>query len=232
MKPKRSPIKIVAAALAVAATVISWRYVFLPRYRPATLGKHVIGIDVSRHQGTIDWQRVANDEIQVAYLKASEGKDYADPMYQRNRVEAQKNNIEIGAYHFFTLCSPGKLQAAQFIREARLETLELPPAVDLELIGSCALRPPRTEVHQQVSDFVAEVERSTNRKVILYIGKSFDDRYEISTHIKRLRWELSFSHRPNIEWAIWQVHGLGKVDGIKGPVDLDLFDLQQLRDEP
>jgi lysozyme len=216
------------AALVTVGVSTGFCFGYLPHYRPATLGRYVHGIDVSHHQGNIDWKLVAQDDIKAAYLKATEGNDYIDPRYQQNRVGAQRHGIDIGAYHFFTLCSSGMEQAVQFTAEAQLQTLELPPAVDLELIGSCKRRPPTSDVQREVSVFVREVERISKREVLLYIGKSFNDRYAISAHIQRRRWELSFAHRPNFKWAVWQVHGFAKIDGISGRVDLDLFDLNQL----
>jgi lysozyme len=216
------------AALVTVGVSTGFGFGYLPHYRPATLGRYVHGIDVSHHQGNVNWKLVAKDGIDAAYLKATEGNDYSDPRYQQNRVDAQQNGIDIGAYHFFTLCSPGLEQAAQFIKEAQLQTLDLPPAVDLELIGSCKSRPPVSDVQREVSVFVREVERISKREVLMYIGKSFNDRYAISAQIQRQRWELSFAHRPNMRWAVWQVHGYAKVDGITGRVDLNLFDLNEL----
>ncbi len=218
--------RIIAVAVALAA---AWWFVYLPHYRPATLGQFTHGIDVSHHQGTINWARVADDGIKVAYLKATEGNDYQDRLYQRNRDEARKQGIKVGAYHFFTLCSPGREQAANFIATIRDDTpLDLPATVDLELIGACKARPPQDQVETEIRNFIDEVEAATGRPVVLYIGRSFEHRYHPGERFDRLRWELSFGRRPQIKWAIWQVHGQARIDGIKGKVDLDLFDLDQL----
>ncbi|HEX2068810.1 MAG TPA: GH25 family lysozyme, partial [Actinomycetota bacterium] len=62
---------IVVAILLVAATLV-W-FIWLPEYRPTLKAGERYGIDVSHHQGRIDWPRVAADDISFAYIKASEG---------------------------------------------------------------------------------------------------------------------------------------------------------------
>src|SRR5690349_14781030 len=82
----------------------------------------------------IDWHRVAAAGYSFAYIKATEGGDHRDSLFQNNWRDAQAAGLRRGAYHFFTLCRPGADQAAAFIAAVPLDG-ELPPSVDLEFGG-------------------------------------------------------------------------------------------------
>lgn len=92
---------------AVFAVSSAW-----PHFRPPLRPGEAYGIDVSIHQDRINWAQVAEDDIAYAYLKASEGATWEDAAFLDNVAGARANGIEIGAYHFFTLCRPGAEQAA------------------------------------------------------------------------------------------------------------------------
>ncbi len=66
------------------------RYLFLPEYRPGISAEEVYGLDVSNHQGVIDWQAVKQDNIDAVYIKSSEGGDWTDQRFADNWVEAKK----------------------------------------------------------------------------------------------------------------------------------------------
>src|SRR5262245_34821654 len=96
---------------------------------------YVQGVDVSWHQGPIDWNAVSRAEVRFAYVKATEGADYVDPRFAFNWREAHRAGLYVGAYHFFTLCRSGAQQASNFIQAVPVENGALPPAVDLEHMG-------------------------------------------------------------------------------------------------
>src|SRR5690349_93936 len=132
---------VIMGVLMVAALVaaIGW-FEAIPRYRPHLHPGESYGIDVSNHQGTVDWEDVASDGVSSAYLKATEGDDFVDKRFAENWSGAASAGIARGAYHFFTLCSSGAAQAANFLRVLPTDGQALPPAVDLEYSG-CAQRP-------------------------------------------------------------------------------------------
>ena len=78
-------------------------------------GCPVAGIDVSRHQGAIDWPRVAAAGIRFAWIKATEGGDYRDPAFGRNWELAEAAGVRRGAYHFVYWCRPAKDQGNWFV---------------------------------------------------------------------------------------------------------------------
>ena len=58
------------------------------------------GIDVSKHQGTIDWKKVRNDKIQFVMIRAAAGRDYVDPKLEENVRGCEKYGIDYGFYHY------------------------------------------------------------------------------------------------------------------------------------
>ena len=71
----------------------------------------VVGIDVSNHNGRIDFDKVKADGVSFVYLKASEGKSYTDPSFKKNYTSVLKAGMKVGAYHFFRKKTDGVMQA-------------------------------------------------------------------------------------------------------------------------
>ena len=178
---------------------------------------------MSAHQGDIDWSAVAADDIEFAYIKATEGEDFVDDRYKSNWSAAGEAGLERGVYHFYTLCTPGADQATNFLRVAPPDEEALPPAIDLELAGNCSDRPPRTEVLEDLERFIKMVEEAWQAEVILYLGNDFESFYEVREEIDRPLWLRRFLLRPDGDWMIWQLHGYARVNGISGGVDLDVM---------
>jgi lysozyme len=215
-------ISIAVLAVVGAVGLAGW-YVWLPRYRPALDPGEIYGIDVSDHQGQIKWGAVARSDMSFVLIKATEGSTYVDPDFAADLAGARSAGLLVGAYHFFTLCSPGATQAANFLQIAPPGSTVLQPAVDLELSGNCSARPSLSEVQSQLSAFVNRVEQATRQHLVFYIGASFEQRYPLPRVENRLLWKRSILMRPSGSWAIWQVDGLAHVEGITGRVDLDVM---------
>lgn len=211
-------------AAAVAALAAAVWFVLLPEWRPGLRAGERFGIDVSHHQGAVDWRRVAGDRIRFAYVKATEGRDHVDARFQANWRGAQAAGLQRGAYHFFTLCSPGVDQADNFLAVVPPEHGTLPPAVDLELVGNCSARPPRAAVARELDAFLAKVEAAWGRPALLYVGDEFEGPYPVRARLGRPLWHRRFLRRPNVEgWAVWQLHGEARVHGVRGRVDLNVM---------
>ena len=184
------------------------------------------GIDASHHQGAIDWEAVARDGISFAYLKASEGTSYTDPTFAQHRREALDVGLRVGGYHYFQLCSSGAEQAAHFA--SVLGDLggsnQLPPAVDLELAGSCPTPPARAALLTEVRTFLERVEAATGREPVVYLYPELEARYGFAAELGDHRqWVRSLEGRPTREWWIWQQTDSGSVSGIAGPVDVNVM---------
>lgn len=211
----------VAAAVAVLGALLWWAW--LPRYRPALRPQESFGVDVSNHQGAIDWAAVRSDGIDFAIIKATEGGDYVDPRFAANWAGAAAAGLDVGAYHFFTLCRDGREQADNFLRAVPPGSADLPPALDLELIGSCTARPAAAWVQEQVEVWLTAVAGAYGRMPLLYVGPDFDERYGITNRFANELWPRRILRRPGGDrWRVWQFSSLSRVDGIAGRVDLNV----------
>lgn len=216
----------IAAGVVVALAALAWWswYDWLPEFRVGLREGERYGVDVSDHQGEIDWRQVATDDIHFAYIKATEGGDFVDRSFRRNWHAAHDAGLERGAYHFFTLCRPGEEQAENFLRTVPPATGALPPAIDLELAGNCSARPDRDHVRMEVTAFLDAVEAATGDRVVLYVGDDFEDRYRLRDELDRPVWHRRLLRRPGFErWWIWQFHDRADVDGIDGGADLNVM---------
>jgi lysozyme len=202
---------------------IGW-YRWLPQHRPGLGDGERYGVDVSHHQGEIDWDAVAGDDIEFAYVKATEGGDFVDDDFARNWEGAGDAGLDRGAYHFFTLCRTGAEQAENFLGTVPADAEALPPVIDLELAGNCADRPSRSEVEQEVRAFIGEVEDATGQEVVLYVGADFEGRYHLRDELERPIWHRRLLRRPGLDgWWMWQFTDRARVDGIDGGVDLNVM---------
>ena len=207
--------------LALAAAIVWWAW--LPRYRPELGQGESYGVDVSNHQGEIDWVAVAADDIESAYLKATEGGDFVDPWFERNWVGARSAGLDVGAYHYFTLCRSGSEQAEIFLATVPVHEANLPAALDLEFAGNCSERPTRKWVHDEVTRFLEIVEQATGGDVLLYVGSEFDETYGVTETFGEPLWQRRILRRPDGDrWVVWQLSFFSDVDGIDGGVDLDV----------
>ena len=183
----------------------------------------VKGIDVSHHQGRIDWRRVAGDDVAFAFIKATEGGDYVDDMFAENFREARAAGLAVGAYHFFTLCRPGADQAKNFLAAVPRAERSLPPVVDIEFSGSCQRRPTTGEFETELAAFLGPVEAAFGRETIVYLIGEARNLYGGAVP-SRPEWVRSLARRPTGKgWIFWQYHNKGRVDGVDGNVDLNVF---------
>ena len=220
---KRGSIRLLLlAVLAAAVALAAWWW--FREYRPEHDRYPVRGIDVSHHQGVIDWAKVAGDDVAFAYLKATEGGDFRDRAFARNWREARDDGIAVGAYHFFTFCRPGTDQAANFLAVVPVEADALPPAVDLEFGGNCGRTLDGATMRRELDAFLAPVERAYGKLALLYVTPEFLDAYSKQLPARAL-WRRSILRKPDgaASWHVWQYHNRGRVDGIAGPVDLNVF---------
>jgi lysozyme len=189
------------------------------------------GIDVSHHQGRIDWPRVAAAKtVQFAYIKATEGGDYRDASFARNWLESRQAGIVRGAYHFFTLCRPGRDQAKNYLATVPREADALPIAVDLEFLGNCGARPSPQAFVAELLAFLDEIRKVDPRTPVFYVTYEFYDRY-LKDNIRQVPahhlWLRNIFYEPAQKscerWRLWQFAHRGRLEGIAGPVDLDVF---------
>lgn len=215
-----------ALALATAAAAMAGLFFAYPWLEPARLLHDVHGIDVSHHQGEIDWAAVAGDGVGFAFIKATEGGDFVDPRFQKNWTASAKAGVPRGAYHFFTQCRPGAVQAENFIRVVPKDPRALPPVVDAEHMGPCRTSPQVKDVAQEVTVFLDLVEAHYGLRPLIYTTREFHDAYLAGGFEAERFWIRSLVIPPRFrkaQWVVWQYHNRGRRVGISGPVDLNVL---------
>jgi lysozyme len=179
------------------------------------------GIDVSHHQGPIQWSLVAGTGITFAYLKATEASSFQDPMFPLNTARAQASGIRVGAYHYFRYCAAALPQAKHFTRVLAQTQTDLPPAVDVER-DRCQIS--RSKLIEQVRAFITEVERTTGKSVVLYVYPDVEAKQQLRKEFsKNPQWVRSIGRAPADDWWLWQKSDRGTVAGISGRVDLNVM---------
>ncbi|MEF9924482.1 MAG: GH25 family lysozyme [Muribaculaceae bacterium] len=181
----------------------------------------VNGIDVSAHNGNIDFARVAQDSISFVFIKATEGASFKDGKFEKNYIAARDAGLKVGAYHFFRFDINGTLQGMNFVSSIGDKILELPLAIDLEEHGN-----PETPTLsvikrlQEMIDYLA----GHGYDIIIYTNNNGYRRFVQSSFADYPLWLCRFTTpQEDVEWQFWQYSHWGEVDGIKGDVDLNIF---------
>ena len=128
------------------------------------------GIDVSHHQLSIDWQKVKNDDVTFAFIKASEGK-IEDDHFQSNWKESQDVGVIVGAYHYFRAGIAVDQQSDAFFKAVGTRhPPQLRPAVDVESIGNnlTALGITQAEFVVRLKKFCDAIEAFYDTRPIIY----------------------------------------------------------------
>jgi lysozyme len=188
------------------------------------------GIDVSRHQEDIDRKRVDSmrsngQRIRFVFIKATEGISRQDPSFEKNWKNIRKSRLLRGAYHFYYPSRDALEQSNNFISQVELEKGDLPPVVDIEYTNGRS----KTKICKGLSVFITALEKHYKVKPIIYTNLSFyndylDGQFDtyplwISCYFEEERFEASCQH----QWTFWQHSERGKVDGISGSVDFNVF---------
>ncbi len=192
------------------------------REKPAS-AYDVWGLDVSRHQHNLDWERLVGDEKpHFVYLKATEGTLIQDPAYESHRRQLEKHGVLWGAYHFFGHRTDGREQALNFIRTARLRKGNLFPVLDIE--PHRFFKDPGKMV-RQVQAFCEEIRREYGIYPVIYASSNFYARY-LEKHFpanKYYIWIADYSNIPRIDWHFWQHTDSHPVEGFGRGVDRNVF---------
>jgi len=187
----------------------------------------VRGIDISHHQTDIDWGILERARLDFVFIKATEGGDHKDSKFGEYWKRAGELGLARGAYHFFTFCKPGREQAENYIATVPAGEGLLPPVIDIEYGGNCSARPSREEMVREIDEFSDIVERKYGSRPLIY---TTDQSYRdfISDELPGyLIWIRDIYRTPRLpdgrEWSFWQYTNRGRLWGIKGFVDLNVF---------
>lgn len=225
-----------AVALAACALIFVLAAMFARGNQPLTEHARearlyrIQGIDISRHQGQIDWRSVADAGIRFAWIKATEGGDHLDGAFRRNWTLAWAAGVRRGAYHFVYWCRRAEDQAAWFLANVPADPEALPPVLDVEWnpqSRSCPDKMPRHAALAQMKIILGAMERTYGKTPVIYAPLDFY-REIIQGELARYPlWvrdvEASADGYDRGDWLIWQHAENGRVAGIAGEVDLDAF---------
>ncbi len=194
---------------------------------PSDRDHPVLGIDVSHHQGVVDWRPLRAEGIRFAFIKSSEGETLQDSRFSTNAAAAAAAGIAWGPYHFFTFCTPGLSQARNFGATAAALPRELPPVVDVEFVGNCRSWTSLADVRRELAIFLERVEADFGEPPILYVTREAEERVLGGAFPGFARWPRSLLGKPSPEtwgqWTFWQFADNARLPGISGPVDLDVY---------
>lgn len=218
------------------AHVVAWYE--RQRDRPTLTGP---GIDVSHHQGKIDWFKVRHDlrhdgEEPWVYIKATEGRDYVDPMFFEHARGARLAGVAAGAYHFARMDSgddpvvDARAEVNDFLYAIDARWLDLPPCLDIELGGIKRREPAwcRDWWAAAIEYLLAE----TGEWPMIYTGR-WTLRWifgkDAPTHTRCQLWWAEYTNgtkprHTRDDWSptIWQHTSKGRVAGIRGRVDRNI----------
>ena len=191
----------------------------------------VQGIDVSHHQGAIDWPAVRRAGIRFAYIKVAEGGDHVDKRFYDNWDGAARAGIPRGAYHFMYWCRTAVEQAIWFSKAVPQDFSALPPVLDLEWNNhskTCRRTVPRQEALEEIRMMLDAMEAHTGKRPVIYTDINFHRDvlegelrgYEFWLRSVAAEPHERFAGRP---WHFWQYTATGRVPGIKGDVDRNAF---------
>ena len=185
------------------------------------------GIDVSRWQGTINFQEVANSGIDIVYIKATQGTTYVSPLFEEQYTNARNNGLKIGFYHYVTArtVEQARNEAQFFASKISGKQVDCKLAMDFEEFGNLSTE----EITAIGLAFIKRLEEITNKPVVVYSN----------TYTARTIWNGEITNYPlwvaeygvsrpedNGKWNTyegWQYTNMGNISGINGNVDRNRF---------
>ena len=193
-------------------------------------GYEIHGIDISHHQGRIDWRTLRDKglinetPIRFIMIKATEGASRVDQNFADNFHQAREYGFTRGAYHFYSVYSPAEKQAAFYIKHAKLENGDLPPVLDVE-------HKPKNQTDEEFAASILKwldiVENHYGVKPIIYTYYKFKMRYLNDPVFDSYPYWIAHYYVDEVEyegaWKFWQHTDAGRLPGIKGQVDFNIY---------
>ncbi len=213
---------LLAGALLVWSAYASWIYF---KTTPPYVDRDrypVMGIDVSSHNGTADFNSARADGVEFAWIKASEGASFKDRSFRRNYQNATAAGIKTGAYHFFRFDKDGVEQALNLLDAVGDRPLDMGLAIDIESSGN-----PEGIDDNLIKERISTMVDYLNLRGLaptLYCNKKDYYRFLENSFPGHSLWICALSEdQIASEWNFWQYSHKGKINGIKGDVDLNVF---------
>lgn len=184
-------------------------------------GYPIRGIDLSHHNGKINYD--ALDTLDFVFLKASEGNNIIDELFEIHYDSFQKKDKVIGAYHFFRFDIDGTLQARHFLNQLNGKEFQLPVVIDIEHENNPTIA--KNIVIEQLNKFILEVKKQIDIKPIIYTnGIGYQEFIKDKFNDYDIWLSSTNSWRPSMTpCTFWQFNIEANIDGINHQVDLNVF---------
>lgn len=228
MKNSKITVKILIVFLFVSLLII---IAAVLSGRAAIKNYPVRGVDVSSYQGRIDWKVLAQNDIDFAFIKATEGSSHVDKTYKKNIEGAKETDIEISAYHFLSFESNGEAQAENFIATVDKQDITLPPVIDIELYGKYNNAPLDEKSVRTILDaMIQRIHQEYGKKPIIYTNHRTYSLYISGRYPDCDIWICDVAKKPTLpdgrKWTFWQYSHTEKLSGYKGEekhIDMNVF---------
>ena len=211
----------------VGPTGFRWRALYGDAEYPE--GYEIHGIDISHYQGKIDWEQLKNAMIKgcpvrFVIIKSTEGSSRLDENFRENFNQARDFGFIRGVYHFWSNKSTAREQAYYFLDQVHLTDGDLPPVLDIE----------HTPADKSVEDFQRDVltwlhivEDKYHVKPIIYTYYKFKEQYLSAPVFEDYPYWIAHYYVDKVQykgkWKFWQHTDVGKLPGIKGYVDFNIY---------
>lgn len=193
------------------------------------------GIDVSRYQDRIDWSKVADDEVEYAFIRLgirgyTTGEIMEDESFQRNIEGALKNDIDVGVYFFTQATSVEEAEEeAEFVLESIIPyKVKYPIVLDIEAVTNSEARANDLTSEERTKyclAFCEKIKEAGYTPMIYGNLKTFMLMLNIEELEEYDKWFAYYNglYYFPYDFKIWQYTNKGKVSGIKGDVDLNII---------
>lgn len=190
-------------------------------------GPTVEGIDVSRWQETIDWQKVKASGKEFAFIRVSDGLNYPDARFAANWAGAKDAGLLRGAYQFFRPAQSAEAQADMMIEAVgALGPGDLPAVIDVEAADGQS----SATIVKKIRIWIERVEAATGRTPIIYAASGFWNTLSGTAEFAAFPlWVANYTTKcPSMpstwgDWHFWQFTDTGSVSGVSGNVDVNRF---------
>ena len=189
----------------------------------------VRGVDISHHNGRVNWAQLKSEGISFAYLKSTEGSSHLDPKYLYNYEDAKQADVKIGAYHFYTFGLDGSLQAKHFISQSIISSDDLIPAIDVEHSHINKYSNDKDYIEHVVYELIKmekELYEYYGVHPVIYTNKDCYKLYIKNNFSENLIWMSDLHNEPHVSdynWIVWQFSHTGNINGANKDIDLNYF---------
>lgn len=204
------------------------------RYIEGDTSRAYKGIDVSVYQGDIDWEAVKEDGVRFAFIRLGyrgygTGKLKLDEKFHQNMRGATRAGVKVGVYFYSQAISTREAveEAEMVLHYLEDYDIDYPVVYDIEDAPSASARTRNlsgTQATKNVIAFCDAIQQGGYRPMVYTNSKWFTQKLDLSKLQKYDKWLAQYYKVPFFpyEFDIWQYTGKGRVNGIKGDVDLNL----------